>query len=220
MHIYDQLQQFSLFQGMSRAELLQLTGNTKFGFQKHKPQKMIINEGDDCNQLYFLISGHLEFVRQSDDHSYQVHEQVHAPWLIQPEVLFGVHPQYVYSVSTLTEVHFITLSKDEILRLLDDFLIFRLNVLNLLSTRLQRRSHQPWRKAPKNLRERIVRFFLDHCSYPAGPKSFHILMKKLAEEVGDSRLDVSRELNAMQEEGYLHLSRGRIDIPSLEHLLM
>ncbi|WP_044111288.1 Crp/Fnr family transcriptional regulator [Xylanibacter brevis] len=220
MRIYDQLLQFPLFQGMSRAELLQLAGNTKFGFQKQPPRKTIIREGDTCSQLLFLISGKLEFERQSDDHTYMVTEQVHAPWLVQPEVLFGAQPQYLYTVNTLTEAHFILLSKDEVLRLLDDFLIFRLNMLNLLSTQSQRRAHLPWRRAPKSLRERIVRFMLDHCTYPAGQKEFHILMRHLAQEVGDSRLDVSRELNAMQNEGLLQLARGRIIIPSLERLFM
>jgi len=220
MHIYDQLLQFPLFQGMSRAELLQLAGNTKFGFQKQPPRKTIIHEGETCKQQLFLISGELEFQRQSDDYAYMVSEQVHAPWLVQPEVLFGAQPQYLYTVNTLTEAHFIVLSKDEVMRLLEDFLIFRLNLFNLLSTLSQRRAHLPWRRAPQNLRERIVRFLLDHCTYPAGQKIFHILMRNLAQEVGDSRLDVSRELNAMQSEGLLQLARGRIIVPSLEHLFM
>ena len=65
-----------------------------------------------------------------------------------------------------------------------------------------------------------MRFFLDHCVYPAGPKQFRILMTQLAQEVGDSRLDVSNVLNAMQADGLLQLHRGRIEIPSLERLLM
>jgi hypothetical protein len=70
------------------------------------------------------------------------------------------------------------------------------------------------------LRQRVIRFFLDHSVYPAGPKIFRILMNQLAQEVGDSRLDVSQVLNAMQEEKLLRLRRGIIEIPSLEHLLM
>ena len=123
-------------------------------------------------------------------------------------------------MTTLTESHFITLTKDEVLRLLDDFLIIRLNLLNLLATQSQRRGRWPWRKAPSDLRQRIIRFFLDHSVYPAGPKTFRILMNQLAQEVNDSRLDVSQVLNAMQDENLLRLRRGIIEIPSLEHLLM
>jgi DNA-binding GntR family transcriptional regulator len=45
-------------------------------------------------------------------------------------------------------------------------------------------------------------------------------MERLAVEVNDSRLDVSRALNDMQRRGLLELHRGRIVIPSLERLFM
>ena len=44
-------------------------------------------------------------------------------------------------------------------------------------------------------------------------------MTRLAEEVNDSRLNVSRVLNQMQKDGLLILSRGRIEVPQLERLL-
>ncbi|MBR1447958.1 MAG: Crp/Fnr family transcriptional regulator [Prevotella sp.] len=220
LQLYDHLLQFSLFQGLSHTELLQLAGNTKFGFRKVAAGKTVVKEGEVCQTLFFLISGQLTLVTQSDDRHYRVEERLSAPWLLQPEVLFGAQPRFGSTVTTATESHFITLSKDEVLRLSDDFLIFRLNLLNLLSTQSQRRGHLGWRRTPTELRQRIVRFLLDHCLYPAGPKMVYILMEQLALELNDSRLDVSRALNAMQADGLLLLHRGRIEIPSLERLLM
>ena len=220
LRLYDQLLQFPLFQGLSRAELSQLAGNTKFGFMKLPARKPVVAEGQPSQQLYFLVGGSIEMSTASDDGGYRVVEQLSAPYLIQPESLFGLHQRYTCSVRTLAECHFITLSKDEVLRLLSDFLIIRLNYLGLLATQSHRLAHRPWRRSPKSLEERIVRFFIDHSSYPAGSKTFHLLMQRLADEVGDSRLDVSRVLNSMQARQLLQLRRGRIDIPSLERLLM
>ena len=45
-------------------------------------------------------------------------------------------------------------------------------------------------------------------------------MNQIAAELNDSRLDISRTLNAMQAKGLLTLYRGRIEIPMLERLLM
>ena len=45
-------------------------------------------------------------------------------------------------------------------------------------------------------------------------------MERLAEEVCDSRLNVSRVLNRLKDAGMLELHRGRIEIPQLERLLM
>ena len=78
---------------------------------------------------------------------------------------------------------------------------------------------QVWSRAPQSLEDRLVRFFTQHCLYPAGHKVFNILMTRLAEEVNDSRLNVSRILNDMQYRGLIVLSRGKIEIPQLERLL-
>lgn len=219
LRFYDQLLRFSLFQGLSRAELLQMAGNTKFGFLKVPAGKSVVKEGDTCQMLYFLVSGQLTMVTRSDDRHYRVEEQLSAPWLLQPDALFGAHPRFSSSVHTVAASHFITLSKDEVLRLSDDFLIFRLNLLNLLSTLSQRRGHQQWRRTPGSLRLRIVRFLMDHCIYPAGPKMVYVLMEQLGHELNDSRLDISHALNALQADGLLVLHRGRIEIPSLERLI-
>ena len=220
LKFYDHLLQFSLFQGLSRAELLQMAGNTKFGFLKLPSGKTVVREGDICSQLFFLISGKLTVTTQSDAHTYSVTESLSSPWLLQLEVLFGASTRFTCSASTATEVHFITLAKDEVMRLLDDFLIIRLNLLNILSTLAQRRSRQPWRRTPADVRQRITRFLIDHCVYPAGAKDVAILMRDLAFELNTSRLEVSNALNDMQREGLLHLHRGHIEIPSLERLLM
>lgn len=220
LQLYDHLLQFQLFQGLSRAELLQLAGNTRFGFTKMPAGKIVVREGDTSQQLFFLIKGELTVLTQADDRGYTVEEQLSAPWLLQPECLFGANNRYSHMAKTATESQFITLSKDEVLRMLDDFLIVRLNYLNLLATRLQRTSRQPWRRCQPDLRQRIIHFFLLHSVYPAGTKVFRILMTRLADELNDSRLNVSRILNALQEEHLLVLQRGRIIIPSLERLLM
>ncbi len=220
LQLYDHLLRFQLFQGMSRAELLQMAGTTKFGFLKLPAGKPIVKAGDNCRQLTFLVSGQIRLTTQSDDHSYHVAEHLSAPFLLQPDVLFGPYPRYTSTAVTTVPSHFIILSKDEVLRLCDDFLIIRLNLFNLLAQLAQRRGHQPWRRRPTLLRERLIRFFTDHCAYPAGPKTFYVLMTRLADEMGVSRLAVSQQLNALQHDGLLTLHRGRIEIPLLEHLLM
>jgi hypothetical protein len=48
---------------------------------------------------------------------------------------------------------------------------------------------------------------------------YHILRTDLASEVADIRLNTSRELVKMQQEGLLKLSRGKIIIPQIEKLI-
>ena len=220
LQIYDRLLQFPLFQGMSRDDLEIVAGHTRFGFQKVTAGRQIIHAGDPCTHLYFLINGTLKIETFSDDGRYSVIEQMSSPYILQQESIFGYYQRYTHNFYALTDANFLTLDKEEVVRLSEDFLVFRLNLMNHLATQSQKLIQMQWRRSPLSLRERIVRFFFQHTLYPAGPKTFHILMERLAEEVNDSRLNVSRALNRMQEAGVLELHRGRIEIPQLERLLM
>lgn len=220
LQIYDRLLQFPLFQGMSRDDLEIVAGHTRFGFQKVTAGRQIIHAGDPCTHLYFLINGTLKIETFSDDSRYSVIEQMSSPYILQQESIFGYYQRYTHNFYALTDANFLTLDKEEVVRLSEDFLVFRLNLMNHLATQSQKLIQMQWRRSPLSLRERIVRFFFQHTLYPAGPKTFHILMERLAEEVNDSRLNVSRTLNRMQESGVIELHRGRIEIPQLERLLM
>ena len=217
---YDRLLQFTLFQGMSRTEMMEVMGHTKFGFDKQQANKRIIREGDACHQVVFLTSGTIQSETSSDDHAYHVIETFSAPYIIQPERLFGLTQRYTSTFKTQSNCSFITIDKQEVMLLLETQLVFRLNMLNMLAADAQRMRHRAWRSAPQSLRQRITRFFFSRCLYPAGPKTFYILMNQLAAELNDSRLDISRALNQMQADGLLTLHRGRIQIPMLERLLM
>ena len=220
LQIYDRLLQFPLFQGMSRDDLEIVAGHTRFGFLKVPAGRQIIHAGDPCTHLYFLINGTLKIETFSDDRRYSVTEQMSSPYILQQESIFGYYQRYTHDFYALTDANFLTLDKEEVVRLSEDFLVFRLNLMNHLATQSQKLIQMQWRRSPLSLRERIVRFFFQHTLYPAGPKTFHILMERLAEEVNDSRLNVSRALNRMQETGVIELHRGRIEIPQLERLLM
>ena len=220
MEIYDRLLQFTLFQGMSHADLMQVAGHTKLGFSKLATGKRLAKEGDDCTHLFFLTSGTLRVETMSDDHQCRVSETINAPYIVQPERLFGITQRYTSSFKAETPCNFITIDKQEVMLLLETQLVFRLNLLNIMATDSQRMHRRAWRTAPKSLRERLVRYFFARCLYPAGPKTFYVLMKQIADDLNDSRLDISHALNDMQRDQQLSLHRGRIEIPLLERLLM
>ena len=220
MVLYDKLLQFTLFQGMSHADLMEVVGHTKFNFSKQPVGQRIVKEGDICNHLIFLTTGALSVETVSDDHTCRVCEVVNAPYVIQPEQLFGLTQRYTSTFKTCDDCSLITIDKQEVLLLLETQLVFRLNMLNSLAADSQRLRHRAWRSAPQSLRNRITRFFFSRCLYPAGPKTFYILMTQIAAELHDSRLDISHALNAMEADGLLTLHRGRIQIPMLERLLM
>lgn len=219
LQLLDKLLQFPLFQGMSRDDLEIVAGHTRFGFMKFGAGKTVVKSGDNCTQLYFLINGILKVRTYADDYGFSVLEQMAAPNILQLESVFGYYQRYTHDFVAQTDVNFITIDKEEVVRLTEDFLVFRLNMLNHFATHSQKQLLQVWNRPPQSLEARIIRFLSQHSIYPAGHKVFNILMTRLAEEVNDRRLNVSHVLNDMQHRGLISLSRGKIDVPQLERLL-
>lgn len=215
--MFDKLLNLPLFQGLNHAELEAIVAGTRFGFTKTEPTRYVLREGDACDALWFLIRGEMTAKTQANDGSYRIEERLTAPWLIEPERLFGMRQLFRTSYqATTSAAHFLTLSKTEVLRLQDEYLIFRLNFLNIISTQAQRARQHQLRQRPSSLRQAIIGFIASRCLYPAGEKNVYIKMQTLADELNEQRLLISKELHALEDDRMLTIHRGRIHIPQLE----
>jgi CRP-like cAMP-binding protein len=169
----------------------------------------VIKENESCDRLYFLLNGTLDAESSADDHSYRFIEEVNAPEVLQPERLFGLHQRFTKNFICKTEVNLMTLEKGEVMKLSEEFGIFRLNLLNIISAQSQKLSRRPWQRVPQDIEHRITRFLESHCDRPAGPKTIYIRMADLARELNESRLDVSRALNRLSRQGTRHTLTGQ-----------
>lgn len=215
---FDILLRLPLFQGMSRDDLTEVIAHTKLEFVKVQTHHVIAKEGDRCDQLTFILNGNVTVVTALNTHS-SFTETLHSPIVLQPERLFGLHQQYTHTFMAATPCQMLIIQKQDIMKLASTYPIFQINLLNILSTKVQKMENRQWMTTPVSLRKRLVNFFVSRCLYPAGEKDFKMRMTDLAHELNCSRLDISKCLNAMQEEQLLILSRGRITIPHLEHLI-
>ena len=215
----ERLLELPLFQGMSKGDIEEVVSSTKFVHRSYAKGKTIINEDDTCDSLYFLIKGTISATSYADDNGYSITETFTAPEIVQPERIFGLTQRYTCTIKSLTDCTFISLGKMETLTLADRYEIFRLNLLNMICTKSQRLTRFPWRTQPKDIRHKIARFVETRCLKPAGEKTVHIKMERLSDEINESRLNVSRELNTMNNEKIIALRRGEIQIFALEKII-
>ena len=208
--LFDILLSLPLFLGMSRSDLHEAAGKTRFDFLKVSEGETIVKDGERCLSLFFLLTGEIKVITDADDHGYNIEEYISAPEIFQPERIFGLNQRFTHTYIAKTDC--------SIMRL-ELFEIFRINLLNLFSAQTQKISRRALRVPPKNIEELIIRFFEARCVRPGGEKIFHIKMTRMAKELNDSRLDISKALNNLEAEGLLHLQRERIFIPALEKLL-
>ena len=218
--LYDNLLVLPLFMGMSRSDLMDIAGQTKFDFKKVEDGETIVREGEACQRLYFLLSGEIMVITEADDHGYRIEEDIFGPEIFQIERIFGLTQRFTHTYIAKHGCSLMSISKQEMQKLSDKFEIFRINLLNLISTQTQKNNRRLFRVPPKTLSERITRFFESHCIRPAGEKMFYIKMTRLAEEMNVKRIYVSNALNEMQDHKLIKLYRGRIHIPSLEKLII
>lgn len=220
VRLYDNLMALPLFLGFSASELSSAVGNTRFDFRKYVDGEIIAAEGDACDQLRFLLQGEMLVISESADRTYRVEEIFSAPEILQPERVFGLRQRFTKTFIAHGTCSMMFLQKREVMRLCEDFELFRLNLLNIVATQAQRNADRLWRIPPQTLERRVVEFFASHCAYPAGKKVIYIKMSRLGEELNVGTRSISCALNKMREKGLLQLSRERVVIPALEYLLM
>lgn len=220
LNLYEKLQASPLFNGLTSDNLTQIIGQTRFSFSKYEPQQIIKKEGAPCSELTLLINGTLTRKTAADDRSYSVEETEEAPYVMQPERFFGLTQSYSSDFTAMTVCDTLSISKDDVMRLSDEFIIFRLNLVGIVSTVAQKAQRNAWRTFKNDTHGRIIGFLRSHVIKPSGPKTVRIKMTRLASETGESRLKISEELNRLQDNGLLSFSRGIITIPSFEKLMI
>lgn len=218
MKLYDSLQSSPLFQGLTSDNLLQIIGQTKFTFRKIAAGDIIKKEGEQCNRLALVVNGQAKSIAYADDHGYSIEENVAAPYTLQPECMFGLQLHYTRTFIATTTCDIVEIDKDDLMRISDELIIFRMNLVNYISALSQKTTRKLWHPIPADAHDRIVHFIKTHCSSPTGPKTMRIKMTRLAQETGLGRRAVSEILNTMQDENLLTFSRGIIEINHIEAL--
>lgn len=217
--IFEILLELPFFQGMGRSDMIQIVNSLPLQTKNIPTGRNIVMQDEKCQHLIFVLKGTLRIVTRADHHLFTVSERIQGPTVIQPEALFGIYPHYRSTYQALTEASIISIPKHAALQIIASYDVFRLNLLNYLSSIIFKKQRPCWNILPtESLEQRIVRFILQHIQYPAGEKSLTVRMVDLADILNDTRINVSQSLNRMQNEGKLMLKRKEIIIPSIEKL--
>jgi cAMP-binding proteins - catabolite gene activator and regulatory subunit of cAMP-dependent protein kinases len=216
--MYDTLLSLPLFQGMSQADFNSLLQKIRLDFVRYEEGSTVISSGQRCSSLAFLINGTVESSRDGMDGKFTFMESIDAPCLIEPYSMFGRAGSYQRTYTALTPCGFLMVDKLYIYSELGKYNICRMNLLNILSGRVQQLDSHIWSLDGMTLRERIIRFIKGLSDFQTGQKRLAIKMNDLAVLMDATRLNVSRELNSLEADNLISLHRKEILIPALENL--
>lgn len=212
--MYKKLLQLPLFQGLNKKDFTDIIGKVTFHFQTIETEQELLRQGEACNHLLFLLKGKIVMQTVSVCKTFTIEEAICTPCLIEPHSLFGLTPTYQSSYSTAESCDILSIDKKYLLTHLMRYPIFELNYLNILSGKTHSQHRQLWYKVKSNeLLERFKRFIIQHTHSLDSPISLYITMEDLAIQLNDTRLNVSRMLNKLNDKKKIDLKRKSIHIP-------
>lgn len=216
---FSRLLELPLFQGIGKNEFWKIAEKVRFDFKKYPPGTSIVEQGDACTHLIFIINGQVHAVRRSDHYNYTLHEWLPSPMVLQPASLFGLTTRYSRGYHAEEEVQTLRVDKRAVCDVLFSYSTFRYNYLNFLSFQAQQTERRLWAPLLPDLTQRFVAFLTVRSERLAGRKELNIKMEQLAEELDATRLNVSRMLNCLQTQNLILLRRERILLPAFQRLL-
>lgn len=217
--MYDNLLLLPLFQGLSKNDLTAIIEKVKFNFLTLKKDEIFIHQGESCNQIAFLLNGELEAETQDKEGIYTLSEVYKEPHIIEPHSLFGMEPVYSATYKARSLVGILTIDKTFVFSELNNREIFRINFMNILSSRAQAANQKLWDTRIGTLNEKIIHFINLRSQKPDGEKTLKITMEDLGRLIDETRINVSRLLNELEKNDLVQLNRKAIHIPDFEKLV-
>ena len=217
--MFDTLLSLPLFQGLGHADLTRILESTRLVFETVSEGARIVAQDAPCDGLLFVLKGQVLQHTLSADRTWNVQEELPSPAVVGMEVLYGSVRSHRHTLTALSEVRLLRMEKRTVAALTAYFEVFRLNVLNLLTTSTVRREQLLWLPAEHHLKGRIRLFMRAHLQRPAGRKVFGITMRQLGLYLGEDKRYISRALHEMQDSGLLLLDRSTIEVPDFARLM-
>lgn len=215
----DALTDLPLFQGIGKRELAQFSTSIPYRLAKYDKGDLLAGQDRPCKELILAFRGTLNMSTRSDNNRFVFHERLQSPVALQPEALYGITPYYTHTFTAQAEVRALIIPKEGVTQLFGNFEVFRLNMINRLSTQAYRQTRWLWHDLSGDTEKRIINFIHVHSIYPAGEKTLEISMEELGRQINAPRMGVSHALNVLQRKGLVLLKRRKIIIPALEKLI-
>lgn len=218
-HTLERICALPLFMGISRSDMEEIMGRTRFDFQKIPIYRIICNNNEINNHLYFLLDGLVEISRKAYNNSVLFTETLEAPAIIGADILFGISRYHTHCYKAKTNTQFMIIDKKEITSNLLNYEIFRFNLLNHISMLKQKQEKMLYEPMQKDLTKRFVQYLKHNFLYPAGSKWLKCRQKDLGEELLSHEKNICKMLNSLEEKQLVKTGRSKIFIPSFQALI-
>ena len=207
---YVALKQVKLFSGLQDAELQTIGSRTNT--RVFPRNAIIVNEGDQTDSLYIVISGRVK-VFSSDEEGKEVVLNTIGPGEYFGEVALLDEQPRSASVIALESAKLAMIPRADFLRYLNEYPPLATNLLKTLARRMRTETENIKTLALMDVYGRVAKTLLDLAAEKDGKLvTERITHKEIANMVGASREMVGRILKDLRKGGYISVDSGRIII--------
>ena len=217
--MYESLLRLPYFQGMSKDDITSILGKVTLEFRRYSNGDTIFSKGERCDKFTILTQGTLLCATYAPDNTFCITEHIGAPFTIEPYSIFGYDTTYKKDYTADGECTVLSIDKQYIFGELSRHNIFTINLLNIICRKTQQMEERIRNFNSTTLPGRILQYIANRCETQKGEKHISIKMERLATLLCETRLNVSKALNEMQDAGHLTLHRGGITVHAIEKAL-
>lgn len=202
-----------LFQGMTNNEIAEVIADKTIQQQRYAKNQVVVGHNQPSKGLLILLDGRMCVSGKWKGGAYRTTEIVSSPCIIEPERCFGLYQRYQKQYVAKTACCILYIPKSEVLKLTRTYMVFKLNLLNAVSTIAQQRcAHLT--EGVNEFHDSLLRFLGEHFLTGSTERKVYVTMNQLAEIMHCSRLEISQALNRLEQNSDIILQRGIITLPS------
>lgn len=203
-----------LFKGISYSRLSEIVGNTRLAFLKYLPGEQMLNAGEPCTHIKFIISGRARLTIRNENDRVRVGQTLTAPAVISPDFLFGRNTLYPATATAIDTVSIMQIDKKDFIPLLQRDEIFLFNYLNILSTNAQKAVDGVLSLTSGSLEERIAFWIIALTQMDSDEIVLTAKQKDLYSLFGVQRSSFIASLDSMKARGILDYTSTEIRVRS------
>lgn len=227
---YSQLASIPLFMGISGDDLAVILDRVELLDINLRPGEVFVSSGDVCQCMAIVREGMVrrqtEYYRgtfinsrkQETEIRYQIEELLKPGFILEPEILYGLENRHRNSWMAETSCQLTLIGKEDIRQTLMYVPVWRINLLNLLCTQLQRCQESVLHSVSPDEVTRTLQFFLNHATLGGESLETDITLEQMGYCLGISRRTMSSVITELEDQGLVRKSRQRIIVPDIGRL--
>lgn len=217
--MYEILMELPLFKGVSYDNISKIVESTRFHFLKYLDGETIVNAGDACTHIRFIISGKARLSIGNTDGRFKVSQTLSAPDVIMPDYLFGRATHYPCTATAIGPTGILQITKQDYVTILHADQVFLFNFLNALSMNAQKAVDGVLAVTTGSLEERIAFWIIALTQRGGTDIVLSCRQRDLYSLFGVQRSSFMATLDGMKSRGLIDYNQQEIRIVSRTDLL-